>query len=600
MAQRNGTAGDDKLRGTGNADTITASSGSDSARGRGGNDLIAGGEGGDRLFGGGGNDRLYGFDRGDSGSGEIGATRLQDSDEAFRPDSAVAIMQAPGTDTRYLVVEKSGNILFLDAETGEFNETPFLSIPDSEMRASGFEEGLLGLAFHPGYATNGRFFVYVTNTDGDNELRSYTRGDNGRADPDSGDVVLTVPHPDYSNHNGGWIGFGPDGYLYVSTGDGGSGNDPNNNAQNLNNLSGKMLRIDVDGDDFTGDARDYAIPADNPFADGPGADEIWAYGLRNAWRNAFDPETGDLYIADVGQGEAEEVNFQPATSDGGENYGWVIKEGFEGSGQIRPGNVDANDRSLVDPVLAYGHDSDGGLSITGGVVYRGPADALQGAYFYADFVSNKIWSLRVVDGAVVDAQERTDQFVLTNGGTLDSIASFGTGRDGTMFIVGLDGEIFRVTPTAGAGDGADLLKGGGGRDKLFGGADADRLFGGRGADRIDGQGGDDRIVGGAGRDVMKGGAGNDDFVFAKTGDTGGRPDVIRDFGGGDRIDLGGLGSDLTYIGANGFDGTGQVRISKSGNGILVEVNTSGNGRAEMEIFLRNTAVADIDAGDFIL
>src|SRR5690606_17874433 len=246
------------------------------------------------------------------------------------------------------------------------------------------ERGLLGLAFHPDFSDTRMFFVNFTDSSGNTVVRRY-RVESGEppstVEAGSALDLLKLEQP-FSNHNGGWMGFGPDGYLYIAVGDGGSGHDPQNNGQNKNSLLGKMLRIDVNGDDFpTDSSRNYAIPDDNPFVGADGLDEIWAYGLRNPWRNSFDRETGDFWIGDVGQSTREEINFQPAASTGGENYGWRLREGSIAT----PGAVGgARPAGNVDPVYDYGLS--GSQSITGGYVYRGSAmPQLRGHYFFADY-----------------------------------------------------------------------------------------------------------------------------------------------------------------------------------------------------------------------
>jgi len=304
-----GSGGNDRLQGLAGRDTITAGLG---------NDTLLGGEGSDVLTGGSGDDVLYGFGVADeqTGSGAITATRV-----GRGLDQPVFATSAPGDPDRLFIVGKTGQIQILDPATGRVNPSAFLQIPPSEISSEG-DGGLIGLAFDPDYATNGQFYVFVTNASGDHEIRRYTRAAADAADPDSGDLILTIPHPTNTNHNGGWIGFGSDGHLYIMSGDGGGAGDPPNNARNADLLLGKVLRIDVRGDDFAADPdKDYAIPADNPFAASAGADEIWALGLRNPWRASFDRETGDLYIGDVGQDRAEEVNFQAAGAPGGANYG---------------------------------------------------------------------------------------------------------------------------------------------------------------------------------------------------------------------------------------------------------------------------------------
>jgi glucose/arabinose dehydrogenase len=298
----------------------------------------------------------------------------------------VFVTHAGDSSDRLFVVEQSGRIRIV--QNGTLVSTPFLNI--SNRLRSGGEEGLLSVAFSPNYATNGRFYVFYTNQVGNLVIARYQVSSNANiADPNSEQIILTINHPTYSNHNGGQLAFGPDGYLYIGTGDGGSGGDPANNAQNPNSLLGKILRIDVESPGVT----TYAIPSTNPFGvdkdpNNLVRDEIWAWGLRNPWRFSFDRQSGDLFIADVGQGSYEEINYQPASSTGGENYGWRIMEGSQ------PFLSNGNDTAgLILPVAEYDHSQ--GISVTGGYVYRGTADPrLQGIYFYGDFGSGRIWGLR--------------------------------------------------------------------------------------------------------------------------------------------------------------------------------------------------------------
>jgi Ca2+-binding RTX toxin-like protein len=433
-------------------------------------------------------------------------------------------MSPPGDPGHLFVLEKdTGKIKIVNLASSTVNPTPFLDIPDSEF-SNGGESGVLGLAFDPAYATNRKFYLFMTNPDGDLEVKSYARSiaNPNLAEPGSAQTVITVPHPNFGNHNGGWIGFGPDGMLHVAAGDGGSGGDPDGNAQNLNSLLGKILRIDVSQDGFPGDsARNYAIPADNPFAGTPGADEIWAYGLRNPWRPSFDRQTGDLYIADVGQGAREEVNFQDASSDGGVNYGWKVREGT-----IAFDSGAAGTPPYTDPVIDYGHGPapNGGFSVTGGYVYHGQSLGAQGLYVYADFVTNQMWSFRMVEGKAVDVTNRTEQLV-ASGGAVDQIASFAEDGLGNVYVIGLDGEIFKLSPGAGAGDGADTINGGAGDDRIYGGAGRDRLLGGDGNDSLSGGSQNDFLDGGKGNDRLRGDSGADTFLFA----LGSGRDLVVDF-----------------------------------------------------------------------
>lgn len=329
---------------------------------------------------------------------------------------------APVGDDRLFIVEQAGRILIHRA--GQILPTTFLDI--STLVLSGGERGLLSVAFHPSYATNGFFFVNYTDQSGDTRVARYeVSADPDRADPQSQRIILTVVQP-FGNHNGGLLLFGRDGMLYVGMGDGGSGGDPQGHGQDRSTLLGALLRIDVDG------ALPYEVPAGNPFVGDAGArDEIWAYGLRNPWRWTFDPVDRRLYVADVGQDQWEEINVVP-DGLGGLNYGWNVAEGdhcFQ-SGCTRTG--------FVVPVVEYGHDE--GCSVTGGMVYRGNAiPNLRGHYIYADFCRGWIRSFRYAGGSVSEQRE----WNVANPG---NIVSFGVDGAGELYVVTSSGTVLRVIP----------------------------------------------------------------------------------------------------------------------------------------------------------
>jgi glucose/arabinose dehydrogenase len=362
-------------------------------------------------------------------------------------DNPLYVTAPPGdTDRLFIVEQNSGQIKIFDLNTNRLRRMPFLAIPQGELLRAGFEQGLLGLAFPSDYESSGKFYVNYTapgvGNAGQTKLVEYrVSGNPNRAIASSGRLLLSIPQP-AQNHNGGWIGFGPDGYLYWATGDGGgSGFLPgipsfaDNSRDITDNLLGKILRLDVSGgDDFPSDTdRNYRIPSNNPFGGQDGDDEIWVYGLRNPWRASFDRETGDLYIADVGQDSREEVNIQLAGSLGGEHYGWNIREGTR---VLQP---DLDSPELVDPFYEYDHSV--GQSITGGYVYRGSNPVFNGTYFFGDFTSGRIWSFKFRGSGVVT--ERTNEFQVDQG-SIDQIASFGEDAAGNLYIVDLDGEIFRI------------------------------------------------------------------------------------------------------------------------------------------------------------
>jgi glucose/arabinose dehydrogenase len=344
---------------------------------------------------------------------------------------------------RVYVIQKGGQILILNPATGLAEPTAFLNL--SNVVSTDGERGLLGFALSPDFAANRTFYVYITNLAGDIEVRRYqaSAANPNVADPASGDVILTFDHPPATDHNGGWIGFGPDGLLHIASGDGGS---TPNAAQDANSLLGKMLRIDVRTDAFPADpARDYAIPSGNPFATGGGAPEIWALGLRNPFRAGFDPVSGDLFIGDVGQSAREEIDRLPPSA-GGANLGWPFFEGTETfSGSPPPGFVHTV------PVTEYERGSGvmQGETVIGGLIYRGAAESLRNHYLFADFIDGHVWSLpetSLVPGTTTPSAQFIvrDSELSPDFGAINSPVAFGTDAAGNVYIVDLDGDIFRI------------------------------------------------------------------------------------------------------------------------------------------------------------
>jgi glucose/arabinose dehydrogenase len=340
----------------------------------------------------------------------------------------VDLASPPGDATRLFVVEKAGRIRII--KDGALLPTAFLDIV-SRVSSNG-ERGLLGLAFTPDFATSGRFVISYSNSSGDTRISTMRTGtDPDRADGGSEQVILSVNQP-FSNHNGGQVAFGPDGMLYIGLGDGGSGGDPQGNGQDPNTLLGKLLRLEVLGD---GSAR---VPADNPFVGQAGRrPEIWSTGLRNPWRFSFDPSTGDLYIADVGQGALEEVNVVTAASGRGRglNFGWKI---MEGTNCFSPSSG-CDQTGLTLPVLTYGRGD--GCSVTGGYVYRGAnVPDVVGHYFYADYCTSWIRSFRFQGGAATARQEWTG--ISVAGG----VTTFGVDGSGEMYVATNAGRVYKIVP----------------------------------------------------------------------------------------------------------------------------------------------------------
>ncbi|WP_050409620.1 sorbosone dehydrogenase family protein [Massilia sp. NR 4-1] len=338
------------------------------------------------------------------------------------------LLTAPAGDSRQFIVERPGRIRVL--ENGSLLVKPLLDI--SAQTTTDGERGLLSLAFHPEFARNGRFYVYYTDRSGNIAIDRFTMSaDPYVADPQSQTRVLSIGHPTYSNHNGGLLAFGPDGFLYIGTGDGGGGGDPNRNAQNPESMLGKLLRLDVD----SGLSTAYKVPSDNPYAGQSGKrGEIWALGLRNPWRFAFDGTSRQLYIADVGQGQREEVDIA-SIATGGNNYGWPIMEGSACYNAASCASA-----GLVRPAFEYTHGSAGanGCSITGGYVYRGAAiPELAGRYFYSDYCKGFLKSFLYSGGTV---SEQRDWGIANVGNVL----SFGQDAQGELYVLVGGGKVYKL------------------------------------------------------------------------------------------------------------------------------------------------------------
>lgn len=365
-------------------------------------------------------------------------------------DEVIYATHAPGDTQRLFLCQKPGVIRILDLTTLTLRTTPFLTIADTDDFGDG---GLQSIAFHPDYADNGLFYVHVTVDNGGAggspfsvHIREYgVSSDPDIANPGPREIMRWVKFQ--HNHNGGWIGFNPKRtvgdpqYLYISSGDGGSQQDPENDAQTLtNNRLGKMFRIDVSGDDFPADPlNNFAIPPDNPFVGASGDDEIWSYGLRNPWRCGFDRATGDLYIGDVGQAAREEIDRDPAGSAGGANYAWNRREGLlaHNGGALLPGDTQ--------PIYDYGRTGlFGGGSVVGGYVYRGPLAELRGQYIFCDTISGNIWRFDPANpgGTVV----RINPQLVPDAGTLSFIVSLGEDALGNIYFCAFGaGAVYRAT-----------------------------------------------------------------------------------------------------------------------------------------------------------
>ena len=365
----------------------------------------------------------------------------------------VFITSYPNNAKLLYIVEQAGLIKLIN--DGKKLSRPFFDINKRVVNPNrpGDERGLLGFAFHPNHTNNGKFYINYMDNDGNTIISEFSTNSELRANHKSERIILKLKQP-YGNHNGGDIQFGPDGYLYISIGDGGKAGDPLNAGQDLSSLFGKIIRIDIE-------QKPYSIPKSNPFFGQKGKrEEIWAWGLRNVWRFSFDKQTGDKYLADVGQNKWEEVNFEPASSKGGLNYGWRImeanhcydpKENCPTEGLIKPIIEYPNDANhpafafRIIEELSFSETDVEGCSVTGGYVYRGQKiKSMQGQYIFGDYCSGNIWTLRVVNGKAINFKNRTEEINIGGGEFTTYISSFGQDSDGEIYIIDYNGGIYKL------------------------------------------------------------------------------------------------------------------------------------------------------------
>ena len=365
----------------------------------------------------------------------------------------VFITSYPNNAKLLYIVEQAGLIKIIN--DGKKLSRPFFDINKRVVNPNrpGDERGLLGFAFHPNHTNNGKFYINYMDNDGNTIISEFSTNSKLRADHKSERIILKLKQP-YGNHNGGDIQFGPDGYLYISIGDGGKAGDPLNAGQDLSSLFGKIIRIDIE-------QKPYGIPKSNPFFGQKGKrEEIWAWGLRNVWRFSFDKQTGDKYLADVGQNKWEEVNFEPASSKGGLNYGWRImeanhcydpKENCPTEGLIKPIIEYPNDANhpafafRIIEELSFSETDVEGCSVTGGYVYRGQKiKSMQGQYIFGDYCSGNIWTLKVVNGKAINFKNRTEEINIGGGEFTTYISSFGQDSDGEIYIIDYNGGIYKL------------------------------------------------------------------------------------------------------------------------------------------------------------
>ena len=565
-----GGSGADEIDGGNGGDALSGGGGGDSLYGGNGGDTLSGGDGADLLLGGNGDDLLYGYGVEDEDplSGAIQANLVVD----LGPP-ATFVQSFPGTPDVLLVSTLPGILFRVDVSGGAPVVVPILNLGFTSPA-----QQLLGFTLHPDFAENGRIFLHVRAADSSQQIIEYTN-----FAPASAEVILTIPYGPEMDTRGGWLGFGPDGYLYITTGDGGGEAKPDPTmggiAQDPFSLRGKVLRIDVDGPPDPGLA--YAIPDENPFADGSeGAPEVIALGLRNPFRASFD-DAGNFYLVDVGELNREELHFIPAGTNDALNFGWPRLEGEV----VFDADIDLGPGILTFPTLQYapGFGPLQGRAITGGYVYDGPGGA-QGLYVFSDFVVPRLFTTRIENGVATEFTDRFEQ-VIVNGGnwTFGETISMSQDELGRLYRVQLDGQIHRLAFSPAAGDGGDTLHGGNGNDGLYGGAGWDKLYGdngedylsgGFGNDLLDGGNGDDVLDGGRGNDTLYGGNGDDSFIFLDIG-----TDTIADYEAGETIDLSAFALE-----------PGDVSIA--GNSVLVDIN--GDAAIDLTIVVQGDIVTPSD------